>query len=127
VAMVKTLLFNRYCITFGIFAVIALFWNIYITFHDDGIVAGRVVTADNRPVAGATVTLFEKTLFVAEPRMNTTTNEKGEFSFSGHRYYRIWIEAKKEGVGLFPKTEYRLYFRGQNKRFKEAFRLAEET
>ena len=125
--MLKTMLLNRYSITFEIIAVIALFWNIYISFNDDGIVAGRVVTADNRPVAGATVTLFEKTLYVAEPRMNTTTNEKGEFSFSGHMFYRIWLEAKKEGVGLFPKTEYRLYFRGQNKRFKEDFPLAEET
>jgi len=125
--MLKTLLCNRYSITFGIIALIALVWNIFIAFHDDGIIAGRVVSADNRPVAGATVTLFEKTLFVAEPRMKTTTDEKGEFVFSGHNFYRIWLEAKKEGVGIFPKTEYRLYFRGQNKRFQEAFLLGEET
>ncbi len=121
--MNKKLILNRYTITFGSIALIALLLNIYVVFNDDGLVAGRVVDGAGNPVAGAKVTLFEKTLFVAQPRMNTETDENGEFMFSGHNYYRIWLEATREGVGIFPKTEFRLYFKGQNRRFEVPFEL----
>ena len=124
--MVKTYLLNRYSITLASIAMLALLLNIYVIFNDDGLVIGHVVDSSGKPVSGAKVTLFEKTLFVAEPRLHATTDEQGEFRFSGHKYYRIWLEAKKEGSGVFPKTEFRLYFKGQNRWFEKPFSLAEE-
>lgn len=124
--MVRVLLLNRYSITFGSIALLALLLNLYVIFNDDGILTGRVVGPNDQPIPGAKVTLFEKTLFVAEPRMATLTDENGEFEFSGHKYHRIWLEVRKAGSGVFPKTEYRLYFKGQNKIFEKPFRLVEE-
>lgn len=114
---------NRYIVTFGSIAIMAAAWNLFVAFNNEGIVAGQVVGPDNRPVKGATVTLFQKTLYVAEPRGKTTTDGKGMFLFSGHDYYRLWLEAMKEGLGKSQKKEYRLYFKGQNLTLAEPLHL----
>jgi hypothetical protein len=124
--MIKLLLLNRYSFTFGATLILVLIWNLFIVYNDDGIISGRVVNIDGEPVQGARVTLYEKTLIVADPKMNMNTDGKGAFKFTGHTFYRIWLKAEKEGVGVFPITEYRLYFRKQNKKFKEPFRLLGE-
>ena len=121
--MKRTFLLNRYTITFGAIAIIAALWNLYVAFNNDGIIAGRVVGPDNRPVEGATVTLFQKTLYVAEPRDKTTTDKNGRFLITGHASYRLWLEAVKEGLGKSPKKEYRLYFRNQNLNLSTPLRL----
>ena len=116
-------LLNRYIVTFASIAIAAAAWNLFVVFNDDGIVAGRVVDSDNRPIEGATVTLYQKTLYVAKPRGKTTTDAKGEFLFTGHKYYRIWLEANREGFGKSPKKGYRLYFKGQNMTLAEPLRI----
>ena len=75
--MLRTLLLNRYTLTFGCIAVIAALWNLYVAFNNDGIISGHVVSPDNKPVEGATVTLFQKTLYIAEPRDKTMTDKNG--------------------------------------------------
>ena len=121
--MKRTFLLNRYTITFGAIAIIAALWNLYVAFNNDGIIAGRVVGPDNRPVEGATVTLFQKTLYVAEPRDKTTTDKNGGFLFTGHASYKLWLEAIKQGIGKSPKEEFRLYFRNQNLYLRTPLRL----
>ena len=121
--MIRTFFLNRYTLTFGAIAIIAAIWNIYVALNNDGIIVGRVVGPDNRPAEGATVTLFQKTLYVAEPRDKTTTDKNGAFSFKGHGSYRLWLEALKEGIGKSPKEEYRLYFRNQNLNLRKPLRL----
>lgn len=121
--MKRTLFLNRYTITFGAIAIIAALWNLYVAFNDDGIIEGRVVDPDNRPVEGATVTLFQKTLYVAEPRDKTTTDKNGAFFFKEHSSYKLWLEAIKEGLGKSPKEEFRLYFRNQNLYLSTPLRL----
>ena len=69
--MKKSFFFNRYIVTFGGIAIVTALWNLYIAFNNEGLIAGRVVGPDDRAVAGATVTLFQKTLYVAEPRDKT--------------------------------------------------------
>ena len=59
---------NRYVVTFGLIGLAALLWNVYIAFNDDGVIEGRVVGPDGRPVAGATVILSERSLLVTAPR-----------------------------------------------------------
>ena len=109
------LLANRYVVVLGVLAVVTAAWNGYVALHDDGVIAGRVVAvADGRPVPGATVTLYERTLTTLEPRAATATGADGEFRFTGQRFHHFALEAKKEGVGQAPRTAHRLYFRGQN-------------
>jgi hypothetical protein len=121
--MKKTFFLNRYMVTFGSIAIVTALWNLYIAFNNDGIIAGRVVGPDNRAVAGATVTLFQKTLYVAEPRDKTTTDKNGAFLLTGHASYKLWLEAEKNGLGKSSKEEYRLYFRNQNLRLSEPLRI----
>jgi len=114
---------NRYFITFGSMAFLVGVWNLHVALNDEGILTGRVVGPDHQPVAGATVVLNERTLLVSAARGKTTTDEEGDFRFSGHQLYRIYLEASKEGVGRMQPKEFRLYFKGQNVFLKEPLRL----
>jgi hypothetical protein len=110
----RAFLLNRYIVTFGSVAVVTLAWNLYIALNDDGIIRGRVIGPEGHPIAGATVVLSERTLLVTAPRDRVTTDAEGRFTFSGHTFHRIWLEAAKPGIGAYPQTEYRMYFKGQN-------------
>jgi hypothetical protein len=105
---------NRFVVTFGGAALLAASWNVYIVYHDDGIIEGQVVGPDGAAVSGATVRLSEKTLLVSQPKGRTTTDVDGRFRFTGHWMHRLYLEADKEGVGRFAPREYRLYFNGEN-------------
>ena len=118
---------NRYVVTFGLIGLAALLWNVYIAFNDDGVIEGRVVAPDGRPVAGATVVLSERSLLVTAPRARATTDEAGRFAFADHGLYRLYLEARKDGLGVFEPLEFRLYFRGQNLWLDEPLRLVSEA
>ena len=105
---------SRYVIVFGSLALVTVVWNAYVALHNDGIIAGRVAGVDGRPVAGATVALYERTMTTLEPRGTATTAGDGSFRFSGRKLHHFVLEARKEGVGVAPRTDHRLYFRGQN-------------
>ena len=121
--MLRSALYNRYTITFGTIALLAIVWNVYVLLNDDGIVAGRVVASDGSPVENATVALSEKTLLVTSPRDQTTTDANGRFKFSGHDVYHVYLEAYKDGVGRAPQKDYHLYFRGQNLLLSESLQI----
>jgi hypothetical protein len=114
---------NRYFITSGAIALLVAVWNLYVVLNDDGILAGRVVGPDDRPVPGATVVLAERTLLIAVPKARTTTDAEGHFRFSGHTLFRFHLEAHKEDVGRMAAQEFRLYFKGQNMTLREPLRL----
>ena len=105
---------NRYTLTLGSIAALVVSWNIYVALNNNGIIAGREVRADQQPVGGATVVLSERSLLVAVPKGRATTDERGEFRFTGHTLHHLYHEAHKEGVGRMPPREFRLYFKGQN-------------
>jgi len=105
---------NRYALTLGSIALLAIGWNIHVAMNNDGIITGRVLAPDQTPVEGATVVLSERSLLVAVPKAKTTTDAKGEFRFTGHHLYHLYLEAYKEGVGRMPPQGFRLYFRGEN-------------
>ena len=117
-------LLNRYVVVFGAIAVVTIAWNLYVATHSDGRIAGVVLGPDGRPVAGATVTLRERTLTTLEPRATSVTGERGEFVLTGQRVHHFVLEAEKEGVGASPRSTFRLYFRGQNFTLPVPLRLA---
>ena len=114
---------NRYAITFGLIAIGTAAWNLYVIRHDQGLIEGRVVDAAGRPVGGATVALFERTLTTLEPRTTTETDGEGQFRFSGQPAHHFVLEARKAGAGQSPRTAFRRYFRGQNLMLGEPLRL----
>jgi protocatechuate 3,4-dioxygenase beta subunit len=121
--MLFSFLANRYVVTFGGIAVLAAVWNLYVAFNDDGILAGQVVGPNGRPAPGVAVELAEKGFLIAAPKGRITTDEDGRFRFTGHRLYRLQLEAHKEGVGRMQAKEFRLYFKGQNMTLREPLRL----
>ena len=124
--MLRPVLYNRYTITFGTIALLAIVWNVYVIFNDDGIVTGRVVASDGSPIENAMVVLSEKTLLVNAPVDKTTTDTDGRFKFSGHDIYHVYLEAYKDGVGRAPQKDYHLYFRGQNLHLTESLQIKEK-
>ena len=116
---------NRYTLTLGSIALLVISWNIYVALNNDGIITGRAVTPDQQPVNGATVVLSERSLLVAVPKGKATTDEKGEFRFTGHTLHHLYLEAHKEGTGRMPPKEFRLYFKGQNMFLEKPLVLAE--
>jgi hypothetical protein len=111
-------------VVLGALALTTAAWNVYVLFHDDGRLTGRVVGPDGQPVAGALVRLQERTLTTLEPRATALTGPDGTFRFTGHRLHHLVLEAAKDGVGRSPRVAVRLYFRGQNHTLPSPLRLA---
>jgi hypothetical protein len=118
---------NRFTITFGTILVLVVIWNVYISFHDHGLIEGRVVGPNGAPVAGATVTLSEQTLLVNQERGKTTTDLHGRFKFTGHHMHRPYIHVEKEGVGQFGPHQYPLYFQGEDLILKKPLKLTAQA
>jgi hypothetical protein len=113
---------SRYGLLLGL-AMATAGWNAYVVLHDDGLVEGRVVGPDGREVAGARVTLSERTLTTLEPRATVDTGADGAFRFVGEPAHYFALEARRDGTGVAPRTLYRRWFRGQNLRLREPVRL----
>ncbi len=114
---------SRYVLLLGVLALSVAGWNAYVALHDDGIVEGRVVGPDGRPVAGVRVTLSERTLTTLEPRATVDTDAGGVFRFMGQPAHHFALEARTDGSGAAPRTLHRRWFRGQNLRLAEPLRL----
>jgi hypothetical protein len=125
--MLRFWLLNRFVVTIVVVAVAVGAWNLYVVNNDDGLIEGRVVGPDGAPVEGATVTLSERTLLVAQPRDKAMTDTDGRFVFENHRLHRLYLEAAKEGAGHVGPIEYRLYFKGQNMILSDPLRLPEKS
>ena len=119
----QRLLNNRFTITFGILFFIILLWNLYVLQHDDGILSGRVVSPDGKPVADAVVVLSERTIVSLTPLLDTTTDANGDFHFNKHDRHYVVLTASKDGIGSSDRYPVRLYFRNQNRQLNEPLRL----
>lgn len=121
----RTLILNRFTLTFLAIALIILLWNLYVLAHDDGILSGQVVDAAGKPVAGAEVVLSERTIVSLTPIANTTSDAKGFFRFTKHDRHYVVLTASKDGAGESARREVRLYFRNQNRRLAEPLYLSD--
>ncbi len=114
--MSQGLLANRYILLLGLLALGAIGWNAYVVLQDDG-----------RGVAGARVTLSERTLTTLEPRAEAVTGADGVSRFVGQPAHHFALEARKDGAGAAPRSLHRRWFRGQNLWLQEPLRLRPGT
>ncbi len=111
---IRSVLRSRFvALPLGLAIVIGL-WNLYVSQNDGGLVRGRVVGADGRPVAGATVRMLEQNFTTNSERAATLSNGDGRFVFTNNRSHHIKLSAEKAGLGRSDQQTVRLYFRAQN-------------
>lgn len=106
--------FNRFTLTAAVLAAITIGWNLYVSMHDDGRIAGQVVDAQGQPVAGAQVSLWVYNFTTFQEAMHVTSGADGDFLITGNPSHRIQLTAQKPGLGASERIPIRLYFRSQN-------------
>lgn len=118
------LLAHRFvAVPLGLAAVI-IAWNIYVSLHANGLIAGEVVDAKGRPVANATVTLYRLNFITEVESARTNTDASGHFRFTDNRSHLIELQASRPGRGQSPRITVRLWFRAQDRRLDEPLRLS---
>jgi hypothetical protein len=121
---VRQALRNRWVIVPLAIAAILLAWNGYVALNDGGVVAGRVVDRNGRPVADATVILLERNFVTHNERQRTKSDAGGQFRFSGNNNHSLQLEAEAAGLGRSERRVVRLWFRAQNVVLVEPLRFA---
>lgn len=94
-------------------------WNFYVSRHDHGRFEGRVEDRSGRPVAGASVVLFERVFANEVPRAQARTDPHGRFRFSGNRAYVIELQAHGADGAISPRVTVHLWFRAQDRALQQ--------
>jgi carboxypeptidase family protein len=118
------MILNRFVLVPVAIALAVVIWNVYVSMHDHGVVAGRVVDAGGRPVAGATVVLWVLNFTTYIEKTRATTDESGRFVITDNDSHNIRLAAEKPGVGRSARVPVRLYFRAQDIELAEPLVLA---
>jgi hypothetical protein len=116
-------LLSRWTIVPAAIALVVGVWALYAGTHNDGIIAGSVVDGRGRPVANATVLLFERGFVTHEERGRTRTGPDGHFRFDGNKSHSVQLEAEADGLGRSDRRILRLWFRAQNTELGEPLRF----
>jgi hypothetical protein len=114
VAWWKRLVVNRFVLVPATLAVAIALWNVYVSLHDHGIVAGRVVDTGGRPVADAQVVLWVLNFTTYVEKTRVTTDPAGHFIITNNDSHNIRLAAEKPGVGRSARVPVRLYFRAED-------------
>lgn len=122
--MIPRWLRNRWVVVPGLLALLVLGWNLYAAARANGVVEGRVVDAQGNPVAGASVTLFNRSFITSEPRQQATTAADGSFRITGNASHAIQLLAAAPGFTPTPRKTVRLLFRAQDVHMTEPLRLS---
>ena len=117
---------SRWVVVPGGIAAVVLGWNLYVAAHAGGVVEGRVVDPAGRPVAGATVLLYERAFINNIEKQRTTSGADGAFRFEGNSSHAIQLQAEAAGLRSERMT-LRLWFRAQDRRLEQPLRLAGRT
>jgi hypothetical protein len=120
----RRLLVNRFVLVPAAITVAIAAWNVYVSTHDHGVVAGRVVDAAGQPVAGATVVLWVLNFTTYVEKTRATTDSAGRFIITDNDSHNIRLAAEKPGVGRSTRVPVRLYFRAEDVELREPLMLA---
>jgi len=110
----KNALASRFVIVPLVLAALVLAWNVYIGFHDDGIVAGEVRDPAGAPVAGALVILYDRNFVTFRETQRTRSGADGRFRFDEFRSHLGQVEAQAPDGRRSERIPVRLWFRSQN-------------
>jgi hypothetical protein len=120
----RRLVLNRFVLVPALLAVAIALWNVYVTTHDHGIVAGRVVDAAGRPVPDAAVVLWVLNFTTYVEKTRVTTDAAGRFIINNNDSHNVRLAAEKPGVGRSARVPVRLYFRAQDIELREPLVLS---
>ena len=120
----RRFLINRFVLVPGAIAVAIVVWNVYVSTHDHGVVAGRVVDSAGRPVPGATVVLWVLNFTTYIEKRRATTDATGRFVIRDNDSHNIRLAAEKPDVGRSPRVPVRLYFRAEDIELREPLVLS---
>jgi hypothetical protein len=110
----KRVLASRFVIVPLVLAVLILAWNVYIAFHDDGVVAGEVRDQAGAPVAGALIILYDRNFVTFRETQRTRSGADGRFRFDDFHSHLGQIEAEAPDGRHSQRLPIRLWFRAQN-------------
>jgi hypothetical protein len=110
----KRLIVNRFVLVPAALAAAIALWNVYVSLHDHGIVAGRVVDTGGRPVADAQVVLWVLNFTTYVEKTRVKTDPAGHFIITNNDSHNIRLAAEKVGVGRSERVPVRLYFRAED-------------
>ena len=110
----RRLLLNRFVLVPAAIAIAVVLWNVYVSTHNHGVVAGRVVDGAGQPVAGATVVLWVLNFTTYVEKTRATADSTGRFVITDNDSHNIRLAAEKPGVGRSARVPVRLYFRAQD-------------
>ena len=110
----KPILTNRFVALPLALAVIVAAWNIYIAFHDDGLIEGDVRDPSGAPIAGAAVIFFERNFINYQEKQRVTTDARGAFRFTAMKVHVGQLEARLPDGRNSERRQLQLWFRAQN-------------
>jgi len=120
----RRLLINRFVLVPAAIAMAIVLWNVYVSTHNHGVVAGRVVDAAGQPVSDATVVLWVLNFTTYVEKTRATTDSTGRFVITDNDSHNIRLAAEKPGVGRSPRVPVRLYFRAQDIEVREPLTIS---
>lgn len=110
----RGVLLNRFVIVPAVLAAVTVAWNVYIGFHDDGVVTGEVRDASGAPVSGAVVILYDRNFVTYRESQRTHSDASGRFRFDNNNTHLGQIEAQAPDGRQSERRPIRLWFRAQN-------------
>lgn len=119
----RRILLSRFFIVPVLIVAFVVGWNIYVTLHAHGLLAGRVVDASGKPVADATVILFTHDFVTQVEKARTRTDASGDFRFDNNDSHLIQLQAQ-DGKQASRRITVHLWFRAQDRVLAKPLRLA---
>jgi hypothetical protein len=120
---VRRILLSRFFIVPIAIAAVVAGWNIYVALHAHGLLTGRVVDRAGHSVVGATVILYTHDFVTQVEKTRTETDASGVFRFTDNNSHLIQLQALS-GARSSPRVTIRLWFRAQDRAFKDPLVLA---
>ncbi len=110
----RRILLSRFVVVPLTIVVLVGVWNFYVSLHDHGLLAGRVVDASGRPMANATVILFTHDFVTQVEKARTATDASGAFRFDHNDSHLVQLQAQ-DGNQSSRRITIRLWFRAQDR------------
>lgn len=114
---------SRWFIVPALMLATVLGWMAYVGQHANGLIEGQVVDAQGRPVAGATVRIFDRGFVTHQERGRTQADAQGRFRITDNKSHSVQLEAETEALGRSERYELRLWFAAQDARLPEPLRF----